>query len=72
MIFQLSGTENEDWDNFQIRNIGFKTARKKFGSVLPLLPDALVRAKAAPEETTYLRLMQKDKRLRAKIIKLGS
>ena len=72
MIFQLSGTENNDWDNFQIRNIGFKTARKKFESVLPLLPERLVRAKAAAEETTYLRLMQEDKPLREKIINLGS
>jgi hypothetical protein len=31
-----------------------------------------VRAKSAAEETTYLRLMQRDKRLRQQIIELGS
>ena len=71
MIFQLSGTENHDWDQFQIRNIGFKL-KGKLESVQSLLPDQIVRAKSAPEETTYLRLMQKDQRLRKQIIKLGS
>jgi hypothetical protein len=36
------------------------------------MPERIRRAKAAAEETTYLRLMQKDKRLRQEIIKLGS
>jgi hypothetical protein len=71
MIFQLRGTENHDWDRFQVRNIGFKF-KGKLGPWLSLLPDRLVRAKVAAEETTYLRLMQKDKRLREKIIELGS
>jgi hypothetical protein len=71
MIFQLSGTENHDWDHFQIRNIGFKLKGKR-EPLLSLLPDRIVRAKSAAEETTYLRLMQKDKQLRQQIIKLGS
>lgn len=71
MIFQLSGTENNDWDRFHIRNIGFRS-KGRLEPVLSLLPDGLVRAKAAAEETTYLRLMQKDERLRKKIIALGS
>lgn len=71
MIFQLSGTENHDWDRFQIRNIGFKT-KGKLEPVSSLLPDELVRAKAAAEETTYLRLMQQHKQLRKQIISLGS
>ena len=71
MIFQLSGTENHDWDRFQIRNIGFKL-KGKLESWLSLLPDHIVRAKSAAEETTYLKLMQKDKRLRQRIIELGS
>ncbi len=71
MIFQLRGTENGDWDRFQIRNIGFKL-KGQLEPLLSLLPDRLVRAKAAAEETTYLRLMQKDKRLRQQIIGLGS
>jgi hypothetical protein len=71
MIFQISGTEDRDWDRFQIRNIGFKL-KGKLESWLALLPDSIVRAKSAAEETTYLRLMQRDKRLRQQIIELGS
>lgn len=71
MIFQLGGTENHDWDRFQIRNIGFKL-KGKLDAVLSLFPDSIVRAKSAPEETTYLRLMQKDQQLRKQIIRLGS
>lgn len=71
MIFQLSGTENHDWDRFQIRNVGFKL-KGKLESMLSLLPEDIVRAKSAAEETTYLRVMQKDKRLRQRIIELGS
>ncbi len=71
MIFQLRGTENHDWDRFQIRNIGFKL-NAQLEPLLSLLPDRLIRAKAGAEETSYLRLMQKDKRLRQQIIDLGS
>ena len=71
MIFQLSGTENHDWDRFHIRNIGLKL-KGNLTAWLSLLPDRLVRAKRAAEETTYLRLMQKDKQLRRRIIELGS
>jgi hypothetical protein len=71
MIFQLSGTENHDWDRFQVRNVGFRL-EGKLGPWLSLLPDRLIHAKAAAEEVTYLRLMQNDKWLREKIIELGS
>jgi hypothetical protein len=71
MIFQLSGTENNDWDRFQIRKLGFEF-KGKLAPVLSLLPKRIRGAKSAAEETTYLRLMQKDKRLREEIIKLGS
>ena len=71
MIFQLRGTESHDWDRFQIRNIGFKL-KGQLEPLLSLLPERLIRAKAGAEETTYLRLMQKDKRLRQQIIDLGS
>ena len=71
MIFQLRGTENHDWDRFQIRNIGFKL-KGQLQPLLSLLPPEIVRAKNAEEETTYLRLLQQDHRLRREIIKLGS
>lgn len=69
MIFQLAGTENHDWDRFQLRKIGFRMQQTKS----PLLDDErLRRAKSAPEETTYLKLMQQDPELRRKLINLGS
>jgi hypothetical protein len=71
MIFQLRGTENHDWDRFQIRNIGFKL-KGQLKPLLSLMPERIVSGKGAAEETTYLRLMQKDKRLRQQIIELGS
>jgi hypothetical protein len=71
MIFQMRGTENHDWDRFHIRNIGFRLKGKR-EALLSLLPEQIIRAKSAPEETTYLRLMQKDKQLRRKLIALGS
>ena len=71
MIFQLRGTENHDWDRFQIRNIGFKL-KGQLEPLHSLLPDEIVRAKNAAEETTYLRLLQKHPRLRREIIELGS
>jgi len=66
MIFQMRGTENHDWDNFEVRRIGFNFKGEQ------LLPDEIVRAKKATEETTYLRLMQKDRELRRRLIDLGS
>ena len=68
MIFELNDQQRGDWDNFQIRNIGFKLQQ---GCTLDL-PSKLARAKSGPEEVTYLRLMQKDARLRQEFIKLGA
>jgi len=88
MIFELHGERGGDWDRFQVRKIGFKAQRQRetnFAAVLSLIPDLqrwsvgekellsrIVRAKAGPEETTYLKLMQRHGRLREQIIRLGS
>ena len=69
MIFQIAGTENNDWDLFQVRKIGFAIQGNR--SALTTHP-RLIRAKSAPEETAYLKLMQKDQQLRRELIKLGS
>jgi hypothetical protein len=69
IIFELDTARRGDWDRFQVRKIGFKAQRMK--NVLSLMR-SVARAKMAPEEVTYLRLMQKDERLRRAIIKLGS
>ena len=88
MIFELDSERRGDWDRFQVRRIGFRAQRQKethFAAVFSLIPDLkrwsaaekqalsrIVRAKAGPEETTYLKFMQRHKRLRAEIIRLGS
>ena len=88
MSFELNKEQAGDWDRFQVRKIGFKAQRQKetgLAAVLALIPDVMrwsvdeknllsriVQAKAAPEETTYLKLMRRHRRLRDAIIKLGS
>ena len=69
MIFELDAARRGDWDNFQVRKIGFKAQRNKH--VLSLMR-SVAKAKQAAEEVTYLRLMQQDEELRRRIIKLGS
>ena len=69
MIFELDSKRRGDWDDFQIRRIGFKAQRMK--NVLSMM-SALEKAKQGPEEVRYLRLMQKDENLRREVIKLGS
>ena len=69
MIFELDHERRGDWDNFQVRKIGFKAQSNK--NVLSQIRE-LAKAKQAAEELTYLRLMQKDEKLRRAIIKLGS
>ncbi len=69
MIFELDSKRRGDWDRFQVRKIGFKAQRMK--NVLSMMRK-LQKAKLEPEEVTYLRMMQKDEKLRGAIIKLGS
>jgi hypothetical protein len=47
-----------EWDRFELRNL----------RTMPRLSDQLMRAKLAPEETRYLRLMRQDRNLRARIL----
>ena len=88
MIFELNNKRRGDWDRFQVRKIGYRAQRQKetgFAAVLSLIPDLkrwsaadkkllsrIVRAKAAAEETTYLKMMSQHERLRRAIIELGS
>ena len=69
MILELDQERAGDWDQFHVRNIGFKAQRSR---VLSLIPEEIVRAKKAAEEVKYLRLMQKNSRLREAVIKLGT
>lgn len=85
MIFELDQKRTGDWDQFAVRKIGLRIQGRKFESLLSLVPGwtrwsaveqqrlkRIIRAKGDAEETTYLRLMQRHKRLRAEIINLGS
>ena len=84
MVFELNKAQEGDWDRFQVRKIGFEAARQKaknFTGLLDLkgwsvedkrLLQRIVHAKTSSEETTYLKLMRRHKRLRREIIKLGS
>lgn len=47
-----------EWDGFELRKLG----------AMPRLSPALLRAKHAPEEAGYLRAMQRDLKLRARIL----
>ncbi len=49
-----------EWDGFELRKLG----------AMPRLSPTLIRAKHAPEEAGYLRAMQRDPRLRARILSL--
>jgi hypothetical protein len=72
-----------EWDRFSVRNLGLRLAAKSeadfslpkllrtLGGADSSLPEVL-RAKTAPTETHYLRLLQRHPRLRAALLKLGS
>jgi hypothetical protein len=67
----MRGTENHDWDRFAVRNVGFNLKGNR-AALLSLMPEQIIRAKSAPEETTYLKLLQKNQELRRELIRLGS
>lgn len=71
MIFELDSDRRGDWDHFQTRNIGFKAQRGLSAEEKQALAQ-IAKAKASREETQYLRVIQKDEKLRRAIIKLGS
>jgi len=68
MVFELNHEQAGDWDRFEVRKIGFRAQRENVTRLL----SRIMRAKSAPEETTYLELMRRDQRLRRDIIRLGS
>jgi hypothetical protein len=53
-----------EWDRFEVRQVGYS------GKKLPIRSE-IARAKQAPEETLYLRLQQKDAKLRRAVLRLG-
>jgi hypothetical protein len=85
MIFELDQRVAGDWDNFQVRRIGFRMQQRRFELLSSLTSDLsrwttserqllnqIIEARGAAEETTYLKLMRRHDRLRREIIELGS
>jgi hypothetical protein len=65
MIFEMLGTRQGDWDHFEIRRVAMAVRKPPF-------PARIERAKHAREESEYVRLLQKDERLRRNVVRLGS
>ncbi len=65
MNYETRGARAGDWDHFETR----RAAMALRGS--PFIP-AIQRAKNAPEESVYVRALQKDPALRRRILNLGS
>jgi len=70
MIFELDNERRGDWDRFQVRKIGFEAQTSN--DVLSTIRKITQAKRGAQEEVTYLRLMQKDEKLRSAIIEFGS
>lgn len=68
MIYGFPGLITEDWDRFSMRRLAMALMR---GKPLKALDRAL-RLKRAPEESAYLRSLQRAPELRRKLIELGS
>jgi hypothetical protein len=65
MIYEMPGTRPGDWDRFETRRAAMALHESPFSP-------ALQRAKKAPEESAYIRALQRDPGLRRRILKLGS
>ncbi len=71
MIFELDAERSGDWDRFQIRNIGFKAQRGLSAEEEQAMAQ-ISKAKTSREESQFLRVLQRDEKLRSVIIRLGS
>lgn len=65
MIYEIPGSQPGDWDRFETRRAAMALRESPF-------PPAVQRAKNAPEESAYVRALQRDPVLRRRILKLGS
>ena len=73
MIYGAS-EDAHDWDRFEVRNVGYNAGRssKASSGKQPWATESVSRAKHAAEESTYLRRLQKDTRLRAILLRMGT
>ena len=65
MIYETPDSKAGDWDHFETRRAAMALKTSPF-------PPAIQRARNAPEETTYVRALQRDPALRRRILRLGS
>ena len=65
MLFEMPGTRSGDWDNFEVR-------RAAMALNDPPFPPKIEQAKRAAVESKYIRLLQREPKLRRAIIRLGS
>jgi hypothetical protein len=84
LLYESADAEPGAWDRFRVRNLALRcTAAHADDDALRRIAsscstsekasvEAIARAKCGAEEASYLRLMQRDARLRAAVIKLGS
>jgi hypothetical protein len=65
LIYETPEAHQGDWDHFETRRAAMALHRDPF-------PPAILRAKNAPEESAYVRALQRDPALRRRMLKLGS
>jgi hypothetical protein len=65
LIYEIPGSRIGDWDHFEARRAAMALRQNPFSP-------AIQRAKNAPEESAYVRALQRDPALRRRILKLGS
>ena len=70
LLYELPGTSTGDWDAFRIRALAQKL--QKGGSAERRVVEHIAREKRRGPEARYLRWMQRDKRLRERLIQWGT
>jgi hypothetical protein len=65
MIYEMAGSRVGDWDHFEARRAAMALGSSPF-------PPAVQRAKNAPNESAFVRALQRHPALRRRILKLGS
>jgi hypothetical protein len=66
----MPGTETGDWDGFRVRTLAQRLERG--GSAERRIVEEIARVKQRGPETRYLRWMQRETELRAKLVKWGT
>lgn len=61
MIYEMPGVKQGEWDNFEVRRAAMALTNSPF-------PRVIERAKNGADESRYVRLLQKDKKLRNRFL----